>query len=164
MSKHSTVHGYTIGVMLCQYNDVIMSAMIAYSTVCSDDQRRLQSSASLAFVMGIHLWPVYSPHKWPVTRKNVSIWWRHHGITLYELKTHQPEPRYCMVGYAHVHWIIHRHMLILLFLVWILFYTVFMHTAALKYMLPTQMNIYRITSDVKSRYGGTQKVSIWLHV
>ena len=27
---------------------------------------------------GIHRWPVNSPHKWPVTLKNVSIWWRHH--------------------------------------------------------------------------------------
>ena len=28
-----------------------------------------QSSASLAFVRGIHRWPVNSSHKWPVTRK-----------------------------------------------------------------------------------------------
>ena len=28
-----------------------------------------QRSASLAFVRGIHRWPVNSPHKWPVTRK-----------------------------------------------------------------------------------------------
>ena len=28
-----------------------------------------QSSTSLAFVRGIHRWPVNSPHKWPVTRK-----------------------------------------------------------------------------------------------
>ena len=33
------------------------------------DQRKHQSSASLAFVWGIHRWPVNSPHKWPVTRK-----------------------------------------------------------------------------------------------
>ena len=33
------------------------------------DQRKHQSSASLAFVLGIHRWPVNSPHKWPVTRK-----------------------------------------------------------------------------------------------
>ena len=31
--------------------------------------RPRQSSASLAFVRGIHRWPVNSPHKWPVTRK-----------------------------------------------------------------------------------------------
>ena len=32
------------------------------------DQRKHQSSASLAFVRGIHRWPVNSPHKGPVTR------------------------------------------------------------------------------------------------
>ena len=41
-----------------------------YSTVYSDgDQRKHQSSASLAFVWGIHRGPVNSSHKWPVTRK-----------------------------------------------------------------------------------------------
>ena len=60
------------------YNDVIISettsqitgVLIVYSTVCSGtDQRKYQSSASLAFVRGIHRWPVDSPHKGPVTRK-----------------------------------------------------------------------------------------------
>ena len=60
------------------YGDVLMSTMssqitsltIVYSTVYSDaDQRKHQSSASLAFVWGIHRGPVNSPHKWPVTRK-----------------------------------------------------------------------------------------------
>ena len=31
---------------------------------------------------GIHRWPVKSPHKGPLTRKNVSIWWRHHDPLL----------------------------------------------------------------------------------
>ena len=40
-----------------------------YSIVYSDtDQRKYQSSTSLAFVRGIHRSPVNSPHKWPVTR------------------------------------------------------------------------------------------------
>ena len=48
----------------------ITSLTIVYSTVYSDaDQRKHQSSASLAFVGGIHRGPVNSPHKWPVTRK-----------------------------------------------------------------------------------------------
>ena len=60
------------------YDDVIMGAIaslitsltIVYSTVYSDaDQRKHQSSASLAIVWGIHRGPVNSPHKWPVTRK-----------------------------------------------------------------------------------------------
>ena len=48
----------------------ITSLMIVYSIVCSDaDQRKHQSSTSLAFVRGNHRWPVNSPHKEPVTRK-----------------------------------------------------------------------------------------------
>ena len=48
----------------------ITSLTIVYSTVYSGaDQSRHQSSASLAFVWGIHRGPVNSPHKWPVTRK-----------------------------------------------------------------------------------------------
>ena len=60
------------------YTDVIMGAIasqitslpIVYSTVYSDaDQRKPQSSASLAFMWGIHRGPGTSPPKWPVTRK-----------------------------------------------------------------------------------------------
>ena len=65
-------------ILQSHYNDVIMSAMasqitnliIIYSTVYSGaDQRKHQISASLAFVRGIHRWPVNSPCKWPVTLK-----------------------------------------------------------------------------------------------
>ena len=60
------------------YSDVIMSMMvsqvtsltIAYSTVYSGiDQRKHQSSTSLAFVRGIHRLLVNSRHKGPVKRK-----------------------------------------------------------------------------------------------
>ena len=63
---------------ISHYDDVIMgtitsqitSLTIVYSIVYSDaDQRKHQSSASLAFVRGIHRGPVSSPHKWPVTWK-----------------------------------------------------------------------------------------------
>ena len=48
----------------------ITSLTIVYSSVNSGaDQRKHQSSASLAFVRGIHRRPVNSPHKGPVTRK-----------------------------------------------------------------------------------------------
>ena len=48
----------------------ITSLTIVYSTVYSGaDQRKHQSSVSLAFVQGIHRGPVNSPHKVPVTRK-----------------------------------------------------------------------------------------------
>ena len=47
----------------------ITSLTIVYSTVHSGTaQRKHQSSASLAFVGGIHRWPVNSLHKGPVTR------------------------------------------------------------------------------------------------
>ena len=57
------------------YDDVTMGAMasqitIVYSTVSSGaDQRKHQSSASMAFAWGIHQGPMNSPHKWQVTRK-----------------------------------------------------------------------------------------------
>ena len=48
----------------------ITSLMIVYSIFYSGaDQSKHQSSASLAFVWGIHRSPVNSPHKGPVTRK-----------------------------------------------------------------------------------------------
>ena len=59
------------------YGDVMMSTMASQITsltiVCSTvysgaNPRKHQSSASLAFVWGIHRWPVNSPHKGPVTR------------------------------------------------------------------------------------------------
>ena len=76
----------TISTMLSKkstnghYNDVITSAMASQNTsptiVCSTvysgvEQRKHQSSASLAFVRGIHRWPVNSLDKGPVvvTRK-----------------------------------------------------------------------------------------------
>ena len=56
----------TMGAIASQ----ITSLTIVCSTVYSDaDQRKHQSSASLAFVRKIHRLPVNSPHKWPVTRK-----------------------------------------------------------------------------------------------
>ena len=55
-----------MGVMASQ----ITSLTIVYSTVhAGEDQRKHQSSASLAFVRGIRRWTVNSPHKWPVTWK-----------------------------------------------------------------------------------------------
>ena len=48
----------------------ITGVSVVRTTVCSGaDQRQHQSSAPLAFVRGIHRWPVDSPHKGPVTRR-----------------------------------------------------------------------------------------------
>ena len=72
------------------YSDGIMSAMasqitsvsIVCPTVCSGaDQRKLQSSASLAFVKGIHRWPEISLIK-ASNAENVHIWWRHHDCPI----------------------------------------------------------------------------------
>ena len=60
------------------YSDIIISVVmsqitgisIVCTTICSDsDQRKHQSSASLAFVRGIHRSAVNSPHKGPVAWK-----------------------------------------------------------------------------------------------
>ena len=72
------IHVLHRGCYSYHYDDVIMGAIasqitsltIVYSTVYSGaDQSKHQSSASLAFVWGIHRGPVNSPHKWPVTPK-----------------------------------------------------------------------------------------------
>ena len=61
-----------------QYSDIMMSVMasqitsvsIFYQPFCSDaDQRKHQSYTSLAFVRGIHQWPVDSHNKGPVMQK-----------------------------------------------------------------------------------------------
>ena len=60
------------------YSDVMMSAMVSQTTTVSivcptvgsgSEQRKHQSSASLAFVWGIHGRPVNSSNRRPVTRK-----------------------------------------------------------------------------------------------
>ena len=72
-----------------RYNDVIMSTMASqitslttvYLTVYSRaDQRKHQSSASLAFVRGIHRWSGEFPAQRASNAENVSIRWRHHAI------------------------------------------------------------------------------------
>ena len=69
-------------IVAIYYNDVIMSMMMSQitsltivdSTFYSDaDQRKHQSSASLAFVREIHQWPVNAPHKGPATWKVVTF-------------------------------------------------------------------------------------------
>ena len=72
----------------------ITSLTIVYSTIYSGaDQSKHQSSASLAFVWGIHRGPVNSPHKWPVTRKmfpfdDVIMWWNHDDVTTWKCFQH----------------------------------------------------------------------------
>ena len=83
-------------IVYFHYNDVIMGAIaskitsltIVYSTIYSGaDQRKHQSSASLASVRGIHRRPVNSPHTWPVTQKMFDDRHRVHGNGLMSIAT-----------------------------------------------------------------------------
>ena len=85
----------SITVPFHHYNDVIMSSMaskitsltIVYSAVYSGaDQRKHQSSASLAFERGIHRGPVNSPHKGPITRTMFPF---DDVIMLYDYRMHR---------------------------------------------------------------------------
>ena len=84
--RHEYIHPPVWALLMIadqlHYSDVIMDEIlsqingltIVYSTVYSGaDQRKHQSFASLAFVEGIHRWPVNSPHKGPITRKIFSF-------------------------------------------------------------------------------------------
>ena len=75
------------------YSDVIMSAMASQITgvlivclnVCSfPDQRKHQSSMSLAFFRGIHRCQVTGefPTQRASNAEDVPIWWRHHGMKI----------------------------------------------------------------------------------
>ena len=66
-----TGHIHDSGVVMGAKASQITSLAIVYSNdYAGADQRKHQSSASLAFVRGNQRWPVNSPHKWPVTRKS----------------------------------------------------------------------------------------------
>ena len=66
----TNIHTHYCDVMMGPTTSQITSLAIVYSIVYSGiDQRKHQSSASLAFVRGIHRRPMNAPHKWPVTRK-----------------------------------------------------------------------------------------------
>ena len=76
-NRRSSCFGFVTHICI-HYSYVIMSVMASqitslmtvYSTIYSgSDQRKHQSSASLAFVRGIHRWPVNYLHKGPVTQK-----------------------------------------------------------------------------------------------
>ena len=71
----------------------ITSLAVVYSIVYSGvNQRKHQSSASLAFVREIHRGPVNFPHKWPVTRKMFPF-----DDVIME---HVSLKKWCIVGYG----------------------------------------------------------------
>ena len=98
--QHVHYSDFIMGVMASQ----ITSVSFVYSTVCSDaDQRKYQSSTSLAFVRGIHPLPMNSPHKGPVMRKifpfdDVIMKWFKRAPCIIPLYVWQMYPR----GWSHV--------------------------------------------------------------
>ena len=73
-------HHY-IDVIMTTMASQITSLMVVYSTVYSDaDQRKCQSSASLAFVWGEFTWTGEFPAQRASYAENVSIWWCHHVL------------------------------------------------------------------------------------
>ena len=88
MSKHKFWDFFVVGkpyacilygvVRMGTVASQITSLAIVYASVYSGaDQRKHQSSASLAFMRGIHRGPVNSLTNGQL-RGKVSIWWRHH--------------------------------------------------------------------------------------
>ena len=70
MSRPKCLMRHYDDVMMTMLVSQITSLTVVYSIVYSGvNQRKHQSSASLAFVREIHRGPVNFPHKWPVTRK-----------------------------------------------------------------------------------------------
>ena len=93
------------------YRDVITGTMashitsltIVYSTVYSGAYRRKhQSTASLAFVRGIHRGTGEFPAQMASNAENVSIWWRHHDNVAILSSSH-----HCCPFFNHVYSIIH---------------------------------------------------------
>ena len=96
-------HYVVMGTMASQ----MTSLTIVYSTVYSGaDQRRHQSSVSLAFVWGIHRWPVNSLHKWPVTWKMFCLMMSSCKLDrrpLYEIACNSDFGWWCLVHWLSCH-------------------------------------------------------------
>ena len=77
----------------------ITSFTIVYATIYSGtEQRKHQSSASLAFVRGI------SPHRGPVTRKFFSNWWRYYVQDWSQANEWHQDIIYTSVLESHIEW------------------------------------------------------------
>ena len=101
-TQRSTTEWYSIIALQWRHNErdgvsSLTSLTIVCSTVYSGaDQRKHQSSASLAFVRGIHRRPVNSLHKGPVTRKMFSF----HDVIV---GTFDIIPEVCDIRLSHKH-------------------------------------------------------------
>ena len=92
--NHSSGTRHFSDGLFYHYSDVIRgtvaSPITSFTIVYSGKGERDQSSASLAFVRGIHWWPVKSPHKGPVTRKMFPF----HDVIMW---------RICITGLQGIH-------------------------------------------------------------
>ena len=108
------------------YDDVIMtmvasqitSLTVVYSIVYSGvNQRKHQSSASLAFVREIHRGPVNFPHKWPVTRKMFPfddvIMWSEYNCPLSISLLMGVQYNFHMYAYIYTHRLIRVYRLVI---------------------------------------------------
>ena len=103
-------HGWLLLLVLDHCSGVIMSTItpqitavpVVCLTVCSGgDQRKHQSSTSLAFVRGINRWPVDSPHKGPVTPEWIGLS-SHQTMSCWQFSTEPlpgPVMNYCQLGF-----------------------------------------------------------------
>ena len=89
--------------------------MFTQPFIQSADQRKHQSSWSLAFVWGIHRWPVNSPHKGPVTRKVFPFDDVIMGKTTVEVEGHGRVITYLVTHLMWFHYI--RNLIIDLFVI-----------------------------------------------
>ena len=69
---------YYSGALMSAMASQITSISIVYLILCSGaDQRKHQCSVYMAFVRGIHWWPMNS-----LPKRQVTIWWRNRGIMI----------------------------------------------------------------------------------
>ena len=104
------MHGITVTSQWARWRlKSPVSRLFTQPFIKGADQRKHQSSASLAFVRRIHRLPVNSPHEGPVTRK---IWWRHHGKYVY-VQVISNLHAVCLRGQIRVPlwWFVHIHIM-----------------------------------------------------
>ena len=77
-TSHSwlTLQWCHMNVMQSQINGHLT---VCFNRLCGPTSKTHQSPTYCLFVRGIHRWPVYWPHKGPVTQKKSSIWYCHHA-------------------------------------------------------------------------------------
>ena len=79
--KHTILEHYSNAVMTVMASQITSLTIVYACIYWGTGQRKHQSSASQAFVRGIHRWQMNSPQKEPVTRKMFSF----DDVIMYEM-------------------------------------------------------------------------------